>query len=113
MMAKKKAAKRFPDAATLRKVRETLSDVTYKGGNLALPGNATEVERAKFQLCQLIARFRREHELTQRDLAGMLEIDEARISECLRCKIQGFTLDRLLGYAQKLYPNVKVDIRAA
>jgi predicted XRE-type DNA-binding protein len=105
--------KKFPDAATLKKVRDKFSALTYQGGNIALADDATEVERAKYQICQLIARFRREHEMTQRELANLIGIDESRISDLLRAKLGGFTLDRLLGYAQKLYPRVKVQIRAA
>ena len=53
-MSRKKEA--FPDKNPLRRVRDKLSDVNYQGGNRALPANATEVERAKYQLCQLIGR---------------------------------------------------------
>lgn len=113
MTAHKKTVKKFPDESTLKKVRDTLSDVNYKGGNIALSDDATEVERAKYKLCQLIAKYHREHELSQRDLAKKLDIDEARISEILRGKINSFTVDRLMGYAQQLYPHVKIEIWAA
>ena len=113
MAPKKTPVKKFPSAATLNKVREELSDLAYTGGNIALPEGASEVERAKYKLCQLIAKYHREHELTQRDLAKKIEIDEARISEILRGKISSFTVDRLMVYAQKLYPHVKIEILAA
>ena len=113
MAPKKTPVKKFPSAATLKKVREELSDLAYTGGNIALPEGASEVERAKYKLCQLIAKYHREHELTQRDLAKKIEIDEARISEILRGKISSFTVDRLMVYAQKLYPHVKIEILAA
>ncbi len=113
MSTKKNPVKKFPRASTLKKVRDKLSDPTYSGGNLALPADATEVERAKHKLCQLIARYHREQGLTQKDLAKKLDIDEARISDILRGKIGGFTVDRLLCYAQKLYPTVKIEILAA
>ncbi len=113
MATKKNPVKKFPSASTLKKVRDKLSDLAYSGGNIALPEDASEVERAKYKLCQLIAKYHREHELTQRDLAKKLEVDEARISEILRGKISGFTVDRLMSYAQKLYPRVKIEILAA
>jgi predicted XRE-type DNA-binding protein len=71
------------------------------------------VERAKYKLCQLIAKYHGEHELTQRQLAKNLDIDEARISEILRGRITSFTVERLMSYAQKLYPHVKIQILAA
>jgi len=113
MTTQKKAKKGFPSPATLKKVRDRLSSPKYKGGNIALADDATEVERAKYQLCQLITRYHREHDVSQRVLAKRLEIDEARISEILRGKISSFTVDRLLGYVQKLYPSVKIEIQAA
>ena len=104
----------FPDAVTLRRVRERLSDPNYPGGNLALPENATDVDRAKYQLCQLIGKYQREHGLLQKDIARKLGVvDESRISDILRGKIEGFTLDRLIGYAEKLHPRLKVQVIAA
>jgi hypothetical protein len=35
------------------------------------------------------------------------------MSEILHYKIDGFTLDRLVGYAQMLYPKLKLDLTAA
>src|SRR5215470_13662675 len=111
MGARKQRA--FPDNATLRRVREKLSDVNYPGGNLALPASATEVDRAKYQLCQLITRYRREHGLRQKTIAEKIGVDEARISDILHGRIHSFTLDRLISYAGKLHPELKVHISAA
>ena len=104
---------KFPDDAILSRVRQKLSDPSYTGGNLALPANASEVDRAKYQLCQLIAKYQREHALMQKDVASEIGVDESRISDILRGKIESFTLDRLIGYAKKLHPQLKIEIRAA
>lgn len=103
----------FPDEKILRRVREKLSDPDYQGGNLALPEKASEVDRAKYQLCQLIAKYQRENNLLQKQVAEKLEIDESRISDILRGKIESFTLDRLMSYAEKLHRKLKVKIEAA
>jgi predicted XRE-type DNA-binding protein len=103
----------FPDEVTLKRIREKLSDPKYQGGNLALPGKASEVDRAKYQLCQLIARYQREHGLLQKDIARKLGVDESRISDILGDKIESFTLDRLIGYAEKLHPRIRVQVIAA
>lgn len=110
MMRKKEA---FPAEKTLRRVREKLSDPDYQGGNLALPANASETDRAKYQLCQLIAKYQREHRLLQKEIAEKIGVDDSRISDILRGKIESFTLDRLIGYAEKLHPGLKVQISAA
>ena len=51
--------------------------------------------------------------MTQSDLAKKIEIAEPRVSEIIRGEIVGFTVERLMVYAQKLYPNVKIDILAS
>lgn len=105
--------KAFPDEVTLSRIREKLSDPKYRGGNLALPENATELDRAKYELCQLIARYQREHGLLQKDIARRIGADESRISDILRGKIESFTLDRLISYAEKLHPKLRVQVIAA
>lgn len=111
MVSRKKQA--FPDDKILRRVRDKLSDVSYPGGNLALPAHATEVDRAKYELCQLIAKYRREHRLLQKTIAEQIGVDESRISAILHGKIESFTLDRLISYAEKLHPGLRVHITAA
>jgi predicted XRE-type DNA-binding protein len=103
----------FPDETTLTRIRRKLSDPRYPGGNLALPERATAADRAKYQLCQLIARYQREHGLLQKDIARHIGVDESRISDILRGKIENFTLDRLIGYAEKLHPGLRVRVSAA
>jgi predicted XRE-type DNA-binding protein len=112
-MKTKKEQVRFPDEATLKRVRKKLSDPNYAEGNIALPDKASATDRAKYQLCQLIARYQREHSLLQKEIAIRIGVDESRISDILRGKIEGFTLDRLIDYAEKLHPGLKLQIVAA
>lgn len=103
----------FPDTKALARIRESLSDPNYQGGNVALPESASEVDRAKYQICQLIARYQREHSLLQKDIARQIGVDESRISDILRGRIKGFTLDRLISYAERLHPRLRVQVIAA
>ena len=103
----------WPDEAVLKPIRDRLSDPNYKGGSQALPSNATEVDRAKYELCKLVVRYKRENQILQKDIAKKLGIDESRASDILRKKIKGFTLDRLVGYGEILYPGLKLKILAA
>lgn len=112
-MAKSRKKNAFPEKNTLKRVRDKLSDPNYKGGNLALPSDATEADRAKYELCQLIAKYQREHGLLQKEVAEKIGVDESRISDILRGKIESFTLDRLVAYAEKLHPGLRVRITAA
>lgn len=102
----------WPDEKDLAPIRERLSDPNYEGGNLALDPNAPETDRAKYELCQLIARYRRENDLLQKDIAEKIGADESRVSEILRGRIGSFTLDRLIGYAEKLMPKLRIHISA-
>jgi predicted XRE-type DNA-binding protein len=112
-MKTKKKQVNFPDEATLKRVRDKLSDSNYLGGNIALPAKASETDRAKYQICQIIAQYQREHALLQKDIAARIGVDESRISDILRGKTESFTLDRLIGYAEKLLPGLKLQILAA
>ncbi len=112
-MKARKTKQGFPDDEKLKRVREKLSDLNYTGGNLALPASASEVDRAKYELCQIIAKYQRENQLLQKDIAAKLGVDDSRVSDILRGKIEGFTLDRLVSYAEKLHPGLKVRIVAA
>ena len=62
---------------------------------------------------QLIARYQREHGLLQKDIARQCGVHESRISDILRGRIEGFTLDRLIGYAERLHPGLRVEVIAA
>lgn len=105
--------KKFPKEETLKRIRDKLSDPDYTGGNLALPEHPPETDRAKYQLCQIIAKYQREKRLTQKEVAERMGVDEARVSDILHGRIGSFTLDRLLAYTGKLHPNLKVEIKAA
>src|SRR5579859_4003907 len=109
---KKNDGKKFPDAKRLKEVRDRLSREDVMGSSL-LPENASEVEKTKYKACEMIIRYRQTHDLKQKDLATKLGIDEARMSEILHYKIEDFTLDRLVGYAQALYPSLKLNLFAA
>ena len=105
--------KSFPDEKTLKRVRDRLSDPSYGGGDLAIPANASKSDVAKYEICQLIAKYRREQGLKQREIAELIGVDESRISDILHGKIESFTLDRLVGYVEKIFPSFRIKILAA
>ena len=102
----------FPSRKRLDEVTKKLSDPKILGSSL-LSEDATQIDRAKFKACEAIIKFRQKNNLKQKELALRLEIDESRMSEILHYKIDNFTLDRLVNYAQILYPNLKIDLTAA
>lgn len=112
-MKKSNTPYNWPPEEEVKKMRELLSDPSRDPDLIVPAGNAPESEKLKFALSQVITRYLLDHKLRQKDLARKLEIDEARISEIIRGRLDGFTIDRLLGYAQKLVPSIRVTVRAA
>lgn len=104
---------KFPDDETLKRVRDELSDPDYERGNIALPENATSSDKAKYQLCQLIARYKREHRLLQKEIAEKIGVDASRASEILHCKFDKFTIDRLMKCAERLHKKLEIKIITA
>jgi len=79
-----------------------LSDPNYEGGNYALSENASELERSKYSVCQIIARYQRENEISLKDLAYDLGISLNKLDEILYCRISLLKLDNLANYLEKL-----------
>jgi len=79
-----------------------LSDPNYEGGNYALPENASELEKSKYEICQNIARYKRINELSLKDLAYELGISLKKLDEILYCRINLLKLDDLASYLEKL-----------
>lgn len=109
---KNKVDNKFPSSKKLREIRERLSREDVIGSSV-LPDDASEVEKTKYKACEMIIRYRQKNDYKQKELAALLGIDEARMSEILHYKIENFTLDRLVGYAQTLYPNLRLNLVAA
>lgn len=89
---------------------ERLSDTNYRWGNYALPENATELERSKYDICQNIARYKRKNELSPKDLAYELGISLPKLDHILYCRINLLKLDDLLNYLAKLKIPFYLDI---
>jgi predicted XRE-type DNA-binding protein len=79
-----------------------LSSPDYEWGNYALPENASELERSKYEICQTIARYKRENELSPRELTYELQISQNRLDDILFCRINLFSLDNLVEHLEKL-----------
>jgi len=79
-----------------------LSASDYPWGNYALPENATELEKSKYDICQNIATYKREGELSSKDLAYELGVSLTKLDNILYCRINLLKLDDLVSYLEKL-----------
>ncbi len=97
----------FPSESELKRMRRKLS----RGrASYVLPPDASSVEKAKYEICKQVLLYMHANGLTQRELATRMGIPETRVSEVVHYRIWKFTLDRLLGYLEKLNPKVVLKV---
>ncbi len=102
--------KKFPSKKDLNLVRDKLN----KGiASRPLPKNANVVDRAKFRLCEKFVIYKNTHQITQREMAKKIGINEALVSKILHYHFDEFTSDRLLKYLSALYPDIDLKIEVA
>ncbi len=117
-MAKSKKTKakpsntRWPDEKTLSEIRDRLSSDKVQGSTVLGP-DAQLVDRIKHNLCSKIVQFHLNSKISQKELADKLGVDEPEMSRILHYKIERYTIDRLVGYLEVLYPNVNFEVFAA
>ena len=97
----------FPDEKELSRVRKKLSKIEP---TRSLPKNASKSEKLKYELCRQFVKHLLKNEMTQKELAQEIDIEPARMNEIVKYKIDLFTVDRLLGYAERLKPNLKITV---
>jgi predicted XRE-type DNA-binding protein len=97
----------MPSKSELDRMRQKLEKVEPSRG---LPANATKTDRLKYELCkQFVVHVNRE-QISQKELAEKLGIEPARLNEIIKYRIDLFTVDRLLGYAELLNPKIIVTV---
>jgi len=87
-----------------------LSGPNYPWGNYALPESASELEKSKYEICQNIARYQRENDLPNKDLAYELGISLTKLDDILYCRINLLKLDNLASYLEKLHIPFRLKI---
>jgi predicted XRE-type DNA-binding protein len=60
--------------------------------------DAPPLDQMKFNLCQRIIKFKKQHGLNNQDISKILEVGPAVISRIFHCQIVRFKVDSLLGY---------------
>src|SRR5436190_14353460 len=78
--------------------------------NYALPENPTPLQVAKFEICQEILGYKLDNNLTREQVAERIDLSKAEAEGILFCRIEEFTLDRLVEYASKLLDPIRVKV---
>jgi len=88
-------------------------DVTAGSGNVFadLGFSEPEVHLAKAKIAAQIAQAIRAQELTQKQAADLLGLDQPKVSALVRGKLSGFTLERLLRLLTELGYDVEITTR--
>ncbi len=89
----------MPSKEQLAKMRKKLAKVP---GSKFIGADAPIGDQIKRDICAELIIYRKEHGLTQRELAQRLDMSEALISKILRYHFQEFTIDRLIRYVDTL-----------
>jgi predicted XRE-type DNA-binding protein len=97
----------FPDEKELSRARKKLSKVEP---TRSLPKDASKSDKLKYELCRQFVKYLMKHEMTQKELAEEIDIQPARMNEIVKYRIDLFTVDRLLDYAERLRPNLKITV---
>jgi len=97
----------FPNEKELKKIREKLEKVEP---SRLLPRNASKADKLKYALCQKFVVYLLEHEISQAELARNLNMDTARLNEIVKYKIDLFSVDKLIEFAQRLDPNLEINV---
>ena len=98
---------RWPKEETLRRIDKVMSKTK---GAATLPPGAGPTLRFKFELARQIVEHMNDKELSQRELAKVLGIHEARISEIVHYRLGRVMADTLMGYVERLNKKARFKV---
>lgn len=97
----------YPDEETLKAMDKKLARVK---GTTLLPEDASTTEKLKWALCAEFVIYSLKHKLNQREMAKVVGLSEARMSEILHYRFKRYTIDHLLKYLLKIKPDLKIKV---
>jgi len=81
--------------------------------DLGLTSERSAVEKLKFQVHENILKIVEKKRLTPREIERIIDKQQPRVSELLRGKIAGISLDMLVKYAEKLGAEMELKLKVA
>ena len=95
------------DVAALERMRKP----GYRRINQGLMPDATPTDKAKYEICQSILRYKQDNNLSEKEISQILGIKPKKKLECLLyCHIDAFDLDELGEYAIKLFGSFNLKM---
>lgn len=90
---------------------ERMSQPGYRRINMGLNWDAGPIEKAKYEICQNILRYKQENNLSEQEIGERLGIKkQEKLEYLLFCHIDKFTLDKLVSYATELLAPFELKI---
>jgi predicted XRE-type DNA-binding protein len=100
----------FPPEEEMQRVIKRFSDPDYNRVNIGLMPNASELDKAKYNICQSISRYKRINNLTPAELAQKIGISQAKTDDILFGRISEFSFEELASYTEKLNGHLQVKV---
>lgn len=100
----------FPDEAEIERVIKRVTQPNYRRINIGLRPDANELDKAKYNICQSISKYKRINKLTPSKLAKKIGINEEKTEDILFGRINSFNLDELAHYTEKLNGHLELKI---
>ncbi|HXH76602.1 MAG TPA: XRE family transcriptional regulator [Bacteriovoracaceae bacterium] len=91
-------------------IERALKKLEKRDGTLALRPDASTLDKFRWDLCQKFIKYKKAHGHNQKQLAELLEVDEAKVSKILHHRIDEFSTDRLIALYSKLDPDLKLKV---
>jgi predicted XRE-type DNA-binding protein len=97
----------FPSKLKVKKMRTLLEKAEP---SRTLPKQASTAERVKYMICEKFVVYILDRGVSQAELARKLNMDPARLNEIVKYRIDLFTIDKLVEFADRLDPNFKINV---
>jgi len=98
---------------TREQIERAMKILDKAEGSRPLPKDATPTDKIKYELCSRFVVYRRQKEISQKELALKLGVDPAQMSKILHYHIDGFSVDYLIGLLFKIRPKTTIHIDEA
>ena len=100
----------FPNEQEIERITKHFSDPNCKEINIGLSPNASELDKAKYDICQSISRYKRINNLTRTELAQKIGLNQAKTEDILFGRINELDLNELITYTEKLNGHLEVKV---
>lgn len=97
----------FPTKDEIKLIAKKLEN---EEGTLLLGDNPSPLEVLRWELCQRFLKYKRDHDISQKELANRLGVDESKVSKILHHRIEKFSTDRLVNLYCKIEPEVRLNV---